>query len=325
MCLIEKRLRNIVVSGYGSQIGKEGKLIYIEDDKRKRKFSPKELEQLIVFGEGKITAGAVRYLKREGVDIIFVDERHNQYLRIIEANQNPINDIWILQIELSEKDRLKLARDVIEASIYNKLRLLNQFGIKDKGLEEWKRKAKHTRKKDELRGIEGQSSRLYFAKIREIIPEKYEFEGRKKSPPPDPVNSMLSYGYTVLNSRIHYSLLRAGLNPYIGLLHESYREQAALTYDLIEPFRSVIVDRTVLTILNQRMLGDEDFKQIDSSTCYIQGGGKKMFLDRLYSRMESEHCYEGEKQEFLDIMFLQAEKLSKNIREKSEFKAFRWR
>jgi len=60
---------------------------------------------------------------------------------------------------------------------------------------------------------------------------------------------MLSYGYTVLRSRVEYALFLAGLNPYEGILHSTYRERPALGFDLMEEFRQPVVDRVVLTMI----------------------------------------------------------------------------
>ncbi len=323
--LIEKKLRNLVVSGYGSKLKKKGEMIAVELDDEEKEFSPRYLEQVIFFGECNVTGAAIRYLKKEDVDVVFVDEEHDQYLRVIEANENPINDVWLSQMRIPEKESMGLAKEMIAASIYNKIRLLEQFDVSDEKLEDRKKSVVEADSKDRLRGIEGEASRIYFSNFEKILPEGYDFEGRHKNPPPDPVNSMLSYGYTVLNSRIHYSLLRAKLNPYIGVFHESYRDKAALTYDFIEPFRPVIVDRTVLTMLNRDILESDDFEQIDPNTCYLQGEGKQAFLNKLFGRMESEIKYEGDKREFLDVMFLQAEDLANHIQGKGNFKAYRWR
>jgi len=323
--LIESKLRNLVVSGYGSTVGKEGKLVYVKNEDGKYTFSPKELEQLILFGEGKITIGAVRYLKREEVDVVFIDERHDQFLRVIDGNNNPIKNLWEKQLTLIPEKKLKIAKEIIEASIYNKIRLLNQFDIKDNKMETRRGDVKKAKSKNQLRGIEGESSRLYFSHFRDILCDKFEFDRRERYPPPDPVNSMLSYGYTVLNSRIQYSLLRAGLNPFLGVLHESYKDKAALTYDLVEPFRSVIVDRIVLTMLHRNILNENDFDYPEEYVCYIKGEGKQAYLNHLFKRLESEYSYNGEKREFLDILFLQADELSEEISGGETFKAFRWR
>ncbi|MFP4052222.1 MAG: CRISPR-associated endonuclease Cas1 [Petrotogales bacterium] len=323
--MIEHKLRNLVVSGYGSKVGKKGKLIYVETEENKLKISPKELEQLILFDEGKITCGAIRYLYREDVDVVFVDEKHNQFLRIVDGEENPLSDLWIEQMELGRKEKLRLISEILRASFYNKSRLLSQFGLEVGDLKERILKLDESESSDILRGKEGEFSKRYFSKIKKLIGSEFEFEKREKNPPPDPINSMLSYGYTVLKSRIQYSLLRAGLNPYIGILHESYRDRPALSFDMMEIFRSVIVDRTVLTMLNKGMIDLDDFEYPEEGICYITGDGKQSYLNELFKRMESKHEYDEDRLEFLDIMFLQAEELADHVKGKDEFKGFRWR
>lgn len=118
----------------------------------------------------------------------------------------------------------------------------------------------------------------------------------------DPINSMLSYGYTVLLSRVEYGLMLAGLNPYEGVLHVAYRNRRVLSFDLIEEFRQPIVDRVVITQVGQRKIKVEDFER-RPEMCYMKDGTKRNFLDALYRRLEDQYTYKGRRMEFLDIIF----------------------
>lgn len=322
--MLEHKLRNLVVSGYGSKVGKEGKLIYVETNEDRFKFSPKDLEQLIMFDEGKITCGAIRYLHDQEVDVVFVDEKHDQFLRVINGEKNPLSELWIEQMDLDKNEKSNLALEITKSSFYNKIRLLSQFDIDVGELKDKVLRLDRCNNIDSLRGKEGEFSKNYFSKFKKLIESKFSFEKRRKNPPPDPINSMLSYGYTILESRIHYSILRAGLNPHIGIIHESYRDNAALSFDLMEIFRSIIVDRTVLTMLNKNMIDLDDFDYPEKDVCFITGEGKQSYLNSLFGRMESKYKYRGDKLEFLDIMFLQAEELADHIQGKGDFDGFRW-
>ena len=325
---IEKRLRNLVISGHGVKISRAGKVLLIEKGDAKERVSPKGLEQLIVFGNCSVTSEAIRYLSREGVDIVFVDERHTQYLRVVEANRNPMRECWLDQLRIGEGEQLELAKEFVASALYNRGRLLLQFeSTKDKGREVMDTGARSAEAStlQELWGFEGEGTKLYFSSWKGIIPSDFSFNRRAKNPPPDPINSLLGYGYTVLKSIVEYALLRSGLNPYIGLLHRSYRDRPALAFDLMEPFRPVLVDRVVLTLIRRGSLRPSDFVSPSPGVVHIAGEGKRVYLERLYARMEDTHRYRGEAIEFLDILFMQAKELRDAIAGKREFRAFRWR
>ncbi len=112
---------------------------------------------------------------------------------------------------------------------------------------------------DELRGIEGLAAREYFAALRLLLGEQWQFNGRGKRPARDPVNAMLSFGYAVLYANTRALLEAVGLNPDIGLFHASRAGHAALASDLMEEFRALLVDSTVLKLVLNRRISPEQF------------------------------------------------------------------
>jgi len=93
---------------------------------------------------------------------------------------------------------------------------------------------------DELRGTEGQGSKLLFSALREQIADTWTFHGRVRRPPPDPINVMLSFGYTILHQCVVTALTIAGCNPRLGLLHEVRAGHDALASDLQEEWRHLV-------------------------------------------------------------------------------------
>ena len=155
------------------------------------------------------------------------------------------------------------------------------------------------------------------------IKTEFGFERRERRPPPDPTNSMLGYGYTVLQSRVERELLVAGLSPYEGIIHASYRNRPSLSFDLTEEFRQPIVDRAVITHIVRKQVSPDDFVY-DGGGCFIDGDAKKEFLDALYLRLEQEYTYQGEKMQFLDIISEQAKRLASAIANDESYTGFRW-
>ncbi|WGI17156.1 CRISPR-associated endonuclease Cas1 [Methanonatronarchaeum sp. AMET-Sl] len=319
-------LKNLILSRKGYKIGKKGKLIYIKDEKTEQTYSPKTLDQIIISTRSSITTDAIIYLKEQNVDILILSRKG--YFRIINVNKNPLKTLWKKQLTLKKQKKLKLSKEIITSAIYNKKRLLLQLKTPKNKLEKFDKliqKTKESNSKETIFGLEGTATRYYYKNLKEKIPQKYEFKKRNKNPPTDPINSMLSYGYTILQSKIHQAIIKAKLTPYLGIYHKSYREKTPLTYDLMEPFRHIIVDRTILTMINKKDIDQKDFKETPKSGTLITGESKNKLIDRLYNRMETKYKYKKQKRPFLDIFELQAQELAETIKSNKKYKAFKYR
>ena len=89
--------------------------------------------------------------------------------------------------------------------------------------------------------------------MRNILGEHWGFKGRHR-PPPDPINSLLSFAYGLLRSQVTAAVHVAGLDPYIGYLHEVHHGQPSMVLDLMEEFRPLVADDLVLSVLNNRQI-----------------------------------------------------------------------
>jgi CRISPR-associated protein Cas1 len=127
-----------------------------------------------------------------------------------------------------------------------------------------------------LRGWEGAASRKYFSLIAEYLPEKYTFERRSQHPATDDFNAMLNYGYGMLYGKIEGALIRAGVDPYLGIFHRDGYNRPALVYDIIERYR-IWVDYVVLQLCRQDAMTDECFRW-DGKARMLDGLGKRIVI-----------------------------------------------
>lgn len=113
---------------------------------------------------------------------------------------------------------------------------------------------------DELRGTEGLGARMYFGALSHGVAQPgMSFTGRNRRPPTDPINAALSYAYTLLVGRVESAVRGAGLDVFVGFLHEATRGNPACALDLAEEWRP-LVDAMVFGLVNRRELGPEDFR-----------------------------------------------------------------
>lgn len=108
-------------------------------------------------------------------------------------------------------------------------------------------------------GLERSAARLWFAALAGALPAGWILPGRVRRPPTDPVNSLLSLGYTLLTRRAETACGAWGLDPAVGFLHAYRAGRPALACDLVEPFRVPAVDRLVVSALHGGRLSTADF------------------------------------------------------------------
>lgn len=138
---------------------------------------------------------------------------------------------------------------------------------------------------DSLRGLEGAGSAAYFSVFDQLIrAESFKFETRNRRPPTDPVNALLSFGYALLRHDVQGAINIVGFDPYLGYLHVQRYGRPGLALDLMEEFRPLIVDATVLSAINKRSLISADFTTEPlSKAVSLSAEGLRTFL-RLYEQ-----------------------------------------
>lgn len=134
-----------------------------------------------------------------------------------------------------------------------------------------------------LMGVEGAAARAYFEILRRQIRPPWTFERRARRPPPDPVNTVLSAGYTLLQENCQAALETVALDPACGFLHGEAYGRPALALDLMEEFRPLIVDSIMLRLFNTGMLGLDDFEADADGGVYLTRSGWRT-LSRAFTR-----------------------------------------
>lgn len=139
-----------------------------------------------------------------------------------------------------------------------------------------------------LLGMEGESSKNYFQGFSEMVNAQtgIQWKGRHKHPSPDPLNSLLSFGYSILMQQVITGCHLAGLDPYLGFYHGLKHGKPSLALDLMEIYRTPVVDATVLGFLNRGQCSAEDF-ELEGSTCKLKQTARKAFMSSLFERLRT--------------------------------------
>jgi len=170
---------------------------------------------------------------------------------------------------------------------------------------------------DSLRGLEGDAASVYFAAFSSLIHAPgFEFAGRIRRPPTDPVNALLSFAYAMLAHDCRSALESVGLDPQCGILHRDRPGRPSLALDLMEEFRPLMADRCVLTLINRRQLTASDFVHRETGAVELKEESRKLFLTTWQERKQEEisHPFIGEKVTYGLLPFVQARLLARALR-----------
>lgn len=175
-----------------------------------------------------------------------------------------------------------------------------------------------------LLGLEGSGTAFYFGVFERLLRDDWRFERRTKRPPRDPVNALLSFGYVLLMNQVASAVSVVGLDPYVGFLHSSQFGKPALALDVMESFRPVVVDSVVITLLNNRMLTEDDFEE-KFGAWRLSDDGRRTFLTKFEERLNTEikHPVFGYKVTYRRCLELEVRLISKWLTgEVGEFEPF---
>jgi len=198
---------------------------------------------------------------------------------------------WLRQQKIAEDTFfcLTFAQNIINAKINNSLTIAKRTGIKPEIIEDIRKYYKaipSSKSINELRGIEGKAAVHFFEGIRSLIPVEWNFTVRTKNPPEDPVNTLLSIGYSVLYNHLATAIKTENLNPETGFFHRPAPHHYALASDIQEEFRH-IVDALVIYVIKKNIIKTTDFEKNREGKypCIMKREAKKKYIGLLETRL----------------------------------------
>ena len=325
-------IQHLIVDEYGSFVGKHsGRLRVTKGSERIAEAPLIHLESVLVSARGvSVSADAVQACCTAGVPVYFLDSRGRPYAALYAAGLTG-TVLTRRQQLLAYADRrgLELAVAFAQGKITNQSGLLRYTAkyrqetdpdlyqelrwcaseVLDH-LEELRRLKGST--VDEVRGqilsIEGRAAQKYWDALKKVVPEGYGWPGRKGRGARDPVNAALNYGYGILYGQVERALVLAGLDPYGGFIHADRPGKPSLVFDLIEEFRQVVVDRTVVGMANKgtKLDLDEQGRLVEKS--------RRAIAEKVLARLEAAERYEGKRHPLRVVIQSQARHIATFVR-----------
>jgi CRISPR-associated protein Cas1 len=228
--------------------------------------------------------------------------------------------------------RLRLAAEVVRVKIHNqRVLLMRNGGAPDSALRTLatlRDRAPEATDMTSLLGVEGAAAALYFEHFSSMLKDHnawaFDFQQRNRRPPRDPVNSLLSMGYSMLSKELAGVCHAVGLDPFLGFFHQPRYGRPALALDLMEEFRPLIADSVAISLLNRGELQVSDFI-CSANGCFLNQEGRRAFWESYFRRMDADvtHPQFGYQMSYRRMLEVQARQLWRFVRgEAAEYTGF---
>ncbi len=291
---------HIVINTYGTSLQKENGIFVVQTLEGKQSLYPDKIKSISISKGAKISSDAALLAIENQIDVLFIDSLGKPSGRIWSVKYGSISTIRRKQIDFSVSPQaVKWIKELIVQKIDNQSALLitlsneeNENSIEKviSKLDVYKKKIISAEAElvndiaPSLCGWEGASSKAYFTAISKTLPESMRFESRTKHPAKDIFNMLLNYGYGILYGKVEGALIKAGIDPYLGIMHRDDYNRPVLAYDVIEIFR-VWVDYVVVNLSQQEVI-DEDCYSIKDGAYWLETQGKRILIQSVNDYLE---------------------------------------
>lgn len=292
---------NIVLNSFGVSLQKESNLFAVFSQQGKQLIPPRDVKSISISKGARISSDAVLLAIENEVDVFFINQQgmpqgrvwSNRYGSVSTIRKNQLEFIYspgsVVWIKQQVKDKMDNQTALLLALQNNDARANRIAQSVMNAIADHKAKVDKLEGRivadiaPSLRGWEGAASRRYFQALNEYLPVKYRFEGRSQHPAVDMFNALLNYGYGILYGKVEGALIKAGIDPYIGVFHRDDYNRPVLVYDVIERFR-VWIDYVAVRLCTEDVFTEECFS-VKNGVYWLDGLGKRIFVQSVHDYM----------------------------------------
>lgn len=291
-------MATVYIREQGAVVCKRGSRILVEKEGKTLLEIPlRQTDSVAVFGNVQATTQALSELLDRGIPLVLYTRHGRLKGHLVPAlSKNVALRVAQYRMAVDDAASLGIAKATVRAKILNGIELLADYrghypsdtlASACEAMRRIEGNIAGAGDHAELLGYEGSAAAVYFGAFPEMNRSGLPFEGRRKHPATDPINGLLSLGYTLAMNEIRGLAEGAGMEPHLGFLHRVDYGRPSLALDLLEPFRAPLVDRLTLKLVNERTLTEADFgKRLTGDGA----GGVVLAPDSLRKYLEA---YEG--------------------------------
>ena len=342
-----KRLLNtLYVTSGNKYLSLDGEnVVVLEDQKEIGRIPLHNLQSIVTFGYTGASPALMGACTKRNIDLSFMSGNGRFLARVTgEVKGNVILRKQQYRISDNQEENVRIARNFILGKVYNSRWILER-ACRDHSLQIDLEKVKEASQKlknalddikvcetaEQLRGFEGEAASVYYGVFDELIlqqKKEFQFQGRNRRPPQDPINALLSFAYTLLANSAGTALETVGLDPYVGYLHTERPGRMSLALDLMEELRAPLADRFVLSLVNKKIVNGKDFQKKENGAVLMKEETRRSILTEWQKKKKEiiTHPYLNEKVEWGMVPYVQSMLLARFLRgDLDGYPAFLWK
>ena len=288
--------RPLYVTEQGARVGiRSGRVVVSKGREELQQLRLIDVSQISLHGNVQVSSQMMRAAFREEIPVCWFSYG-GWFQGIAEGLPSKHVDLRRRQVALAAQASLPIAQSMIEGKLRNSRTFLRRNARSEVGpvLDQLKSLAERVGESESIEsllGMEGTGARLYFSKfssmLRDVDVGGFDFNGRNRRPPKDPVNCLLSFAYSLLTKDLTATAFAVGFDPYLGFLHRPRFGRPALALDLAEEFRPLVAESVVINVLNNGEMRVNDFVTRAGGVSLTQEG-RRSVLSAYERRLDTE-------------------------------------
>jgi len=310
--------------------------ILFESENGKKYIPVETTDSLYIYSNVIMSGNFFDFMNQVGLNVSFINKYGEKIGSFVPNNsrRNIKTELKQLRMYDSEKERLDMARRLEIASVsniranlryYQRRKNATELEAAVKDMTDIITKLNEARDINHMMMLEAQARQKYYGCFNSILEGKqFYFDKRTRRPPQDPLNAMISFGNTLLYQRIANEINRTSLDIRIGIVHAAGNRPESLNLDLADLFKPILVDRTIFTLVNRKMINVNDFVEVENNGIYLNNRAKKIFISEYENKLYQKVTFDGAERTYDYLIKNEIQKLKKYIENGEKYKPYKY-
>lgn len=285
----------LVLNTFGTSLQVENQLFLVVHADGKQWIDPEKLRSISISKGARLSSDAALLAIEHEIEVLFIDASGKPAGRLWSVKYGSISTIRRGQLAFTESPAsISWIKELICEKLDNQMALLLSITSDDKVVKNLIarniERIQNIRDKvagavaerlpdllPSLRGWEGSASKYYFSALSACLPGGLRFAQRSQNPGMDVFNMLLNYAYGMLYGKVEGARIKAGIDPYIGVMHRDEYNRPVLVYDVIERFR-VWADYVVYGLAAQQVFTTDCYTVREDGSFWLENSGKRILI-----------------------------------------------
>lgn len=321
-------MRDIYITNSGTLAKKDKSLIF-SSGTNKKTIPVKDVDNIYCFSELNLNSKLINFLAQLEIPVYFFNYYGFYSSALTPRRQHISGKLLVEQVKhyTDNEKRISIAKEFVLASLHNMRKTLMQYELKESAekMHKFKDAVVEIRTNQNLLLKEAEIKEFYYKQLNSIINDsEFTFIKRVRRPPDNYINTLISFGNSLLYTTTLSEILKTQLDPTIAYLHEPFERRYSLNLDIADIFKPLITDRVIFSLINRQQIKPEHFDR-ELNYCHLNKKGREIFLKEYDVKLQSTLKYPklNRKVSYKHILRLECYKLIKLFLEQEKYNAFK--